>query len=491
MKKSFSLFRQLLTTAFSSKIFELTLNSLYFGIGDLLQKFLSIFLLPIYTRYLVPEDYGIIALLGILTMVVSALTMCGLTNGISRYFYYSENQGVSRDEVVWSPLLFVIGVTAMVVTSLIYFSGHLSELLFDTANYEYLIILTLINIFISNISDIGRALLIFEERVWTVNAINIIGIVVGATAGITLVVLLDRGVMGVVEAGLFGSAFMGILTYLFSLRRYVLRFNYGILKKQLSFSLPLVVAIFAFFFIDASDRYLLKLFLPLSEVGLYNIGYQVGMLMMLFVGGFTSAWPPYYHRHNQNGEGQSICERVLHMYLLGAAIFSVFISLVSPMALRFLTTDAYYEAYSVSPFVALAYMLKGPYIIFLMGVLQKNKTSWQVYLEGFAAVLNIALNILLIPSIGREAAAITTLLSYAVMVVGSYFMVQRVNPIPGFSSSKTFAIILLAVVFSIIILIPGYMSVYIWASPLVFLIFMFTLFYLYRRDLQIAVSALR
>ena len=57
--------------------------------GDLVQKFLAFFLLPIYTRYLDPGDYGIIALLGILTMVISTITMVGLTNGISRYFYYT------------------------------------------------------------------------------------------------------------------------------------------------------------------------------------------------------------------------------------------------------------------------------------------------------------------------------------------------------------------------------------------------------------------
>ena len=134
-------------------------------------------------------------------------------------------------------------------------------------------------------------------------------------------------------------------------------------------------AVFAFFFIDSSDRYLLKIFLPVSEVGLYSIGYQLGLAMMVFVGGFSSAWPPYYHKNNQNNEGQSICNKVLTMYMLPAAFFAVLISIASQFIFRVLTTDAFHSAYTVVPFVALAYMLKGPYIIFLMGIAMKNKNK--------------------------------------------------------------------------------------------------------------------
>lgn len=455
----------------SHAVFQLARNSIFYGVGNFLQKFMSVFLLPIYTRYLVPADYGVIALLGIFTMVVTTVTMCGLTNGISRYFYYADRESTNRSEVVWSPLLFIMALTVLVVAALSSVSGILSNHLFDTPEHRYLINLALLNILVSNISSIGRAVLIFEERVWTVNLINIIGVAAGAGAGITMVAFLGRGVSGAVEGGLIGSAVMGITSFMVSIQRYTPGFNLTILQKQLRFSLPLVAAVFAFFFMDSSDRYLLRAFLPLSEVGLYNIGYQMGMLMMLLVSGFSMAWPPFYHRNNQNGEGQAICYPILRMYLPVAATFAVMISLASPTVLQLLTTERYHEAYTVVPWVALAYMLKGPYIIFLMGVLMKNKTAWQLYLEIFAAILNIGLNILLIPIIGKEGAAITTLLSYAVMTMGSYLMVMRINPIPHLSRNLVVFTITGALTFSSVGLLLVRYEYYPIFATLVFMLF--------------------
>ncbi|MFX0093042.1 MAG: lipopolysaccharide biosynthesis protein [Candidatus Hodarchaeota archaeon] len=225
-------------------------------------------------------------------------------------------------------------------------------------------------------------------------------------------------------------------------------FSRSILKRQLKFSLPLVPALFAFWFIDSSDRYLLKIFLPLSEVGLYNVGYNIGLVMMIVVGGFTLAWPPYYHKNNQDNEGQTICNDVLKIYLLITSFFVVVLSLAAPVVVKILTTERFYQAFTIVPWVAMAYLLKGPYIIFLMGVYIKNRTSWQLYLEGFAAAVNIGLNILLIPIVGREAAAITTLLSYTILVVGAYLMVMRVNPIPKISWGYVLGIMVLTLVIS-------------------------------------------
>ena len=179
-----------------------------------------------------PGDYGIIALLGILTMVISTITMCGLTNGISRYFYYTDEEGVSRDEVVWSAVTFITIFTLIVVFILFYFSKAISQLLFDTPQYFYLVKLTLLNIFMSNIAGAGRSILIFEEKVWTVNAISISGIVIGVISGLTMVVYFKRGVIGSVEAALISSTFMTVFTFLLSIKKYSFDFNYGILKTN-------------------------------------------------------------------------------------------------------------------------------------------------------------------------------------------------------------------------------------------------------------------
>ena len=94
------LIKKLYQTFESFEVLRLMKHSFVYGIGDIVQRSLSIILLPIYTRYLTPTDYGIISLLAILNMIVGTITMCGLTNGISRYFYYTDQENTSLSKVV-------------------------------------------------------------------------------------------------------------------------------------------------------------------------------------------------------------------------------------------------------------------------------------------------------------------------------------------------------------------------------------------------------
>lgn len=445
MKTTDKNFFMLIDNIRNHQMFRLMKNSFIYGIGDIIQRFLAVFLLPIYTRYLKPEDYGITSLLGILGMLLGTITMCGLTNGIGNYFFYTEKEKASLSEVIWSPFIFIGLFSALILIPLGFIPGAISTLLFGTNKYAYLVILTLASIFIANLSSVGRSILVFQQKPKIVNIINITGVFINVAIGLFMVVYLGRGVTGVIEAGLISSVLMSVPILMITIFNYKPEFSFSMLSKQLKFSLPLVIAVFAFWFIDSSDRYMLKMFLPLSEVGLYNIGYSFGQIIMIVVGGFTLAWPSYYHSHNQNGEGQRICNGVLKVYLLITSICVVGLSVLSPLAMKVLTTEKYHQAFTIVPWISLAYMLKGPYIIFLMGVLVKNKTTWQLYLEIFAAVLNIIGNFLLIPVIGREAAALTTLLSYGVMCIGAYWMVMRINPISQLSLAFIKKIIILTI----------------------------------------------
>ncbi|RIK31447.1 MAG: hypothetical protein DCC56_04475 [Anaerolineae bacterium] len=427
-------------------LYRLVVQTMTYSFGTVIQRVLSLLLLPIYTRYLTPDDYGIVGLLTVTSLVLGTLTSLALTNGIGRYFYYPDQEKTSLESVVWSPVLFTLGFSLLVLIPLALLAGQLSIWIFGSAEYEYLILLTLTGVLVSNLSGIGQSILVFQERAMTVNILNLISIFVAVASGLYLVVVLQRGVTGLIESGLITSTVMALPTLGVSVFRYKPEFSTSILNKQLRFSLPLVAALGAFFILDSSDRYFLKLFLPLSDVGIYNIGYSFGLIIMIFVGGFSSAWPPYYHRNNQNGEGQTICNDVLRVYLLVLSACIVLLTVGAPLVLRLFTTPEFYAADSIVPWVSTAYMLKGPYIIFLMGVLIKNRTSWQLYLEFAAAAVNLGGNLFLIPLYGREAAAFITLISYGVLALGSYYMVQWINPIPAISKgfhSLTVVVLLL------------------------------------------------
>ncbi len=265
----------------------------------------------------------------------------------------------------------------------------------------------------------------------TVNMINIANILVSIGSGLFMVVYLGRGVTGAVEASLISAVIMLTPILLLSVKQFKIGFSLDILKKELRFSFPLIAAIGAFIIIDSSGQYFLKMFLPLSEVGLYNMGYQFGLVMMILVGGFSSSFPPYYFKYNKTGDAQAILPGILKAYMAIASVCVILLTAVSPFIFKIFTTEQFHQAYTVVPWIAVAYMLKVPYLIFLAGIYMKNKTSWQLYLELSAAVVTLLGNYFLIPLLGREASALTAVLAYSVMSLGAYWMVKRINPIPN------------------------------------------------------------
>ena len=454
MKSSFSFGRDTLILAFSSSI----------------NKYLSVILIPIYTRFISPEGYGVISIIAIASAILVTLTTLALTNGISRYIYYFDKEQVTKDEVIWSPLIFITILSLFVVSFLLLFSNEISMMIFGVTDFSYVIRISLITLFFSNFNSTGIAILVFEKKVYEVLKLNIIQIFFTTVSSLILLILFDRGLNGIIEAGLICQVLLLPFVYFLCLKNYKICFNNEILSKQLKFSLPLTIAIFAFFFIDSSDRYVLSIFLPLSEVGLYNIGYQGALFIMILVDGFSLSWPPFYYSNNKNGEGQLICSKVFYAFLHIALIFVLFVSLFAPIVLELLTPYEFHNAYSIVPYVVFAYALKGPYIIFLMGLLMKNKTGLQLIIEIFAALLNIILNIYLIQKIGREGAALSTLASYLFMVFAAYVVVQRLNPIPNFSLSKSIKMILIFYPISFLCLFYEQIPNYFIVSSFIFII---------------------
>lgn len=405
-------------------------NSAVLGFGALIQRFLQLLLLPIYTRYLTPDDYGLISVLLVLAIAVNTLCELGLTNGISRYYFYAENEGVSQDTIVWSGFWYMLIASIIAAAGLIVLQRPVSELLFGTPDHGYLVALTAVQVLALSVASASRTLLQMDERMSSLNVWLLIEVLVSVSAGLLLVVVADRGVTGAIEAQVLGMVVPAVVFLRGTMLRFARKFSMAMLKKQLAFSLPLVAGIFAFWFIDSSDRYILNHYLPLEETGLYDMGYKLGTTILIVVSSFTSAWIPYYHR---SGKGQAVVDDALKASLLITGLAVVLLAVGSPLMLRILTAERFHGAYTVVPMVVLAYVLKLPYLLFATGIQMKNRTGVLVILEIIAATVNVIGNLLMVPRYGREAAAVTTTIAYALMTVGSLWLVQRINPIPKLS----------------------------------------------------------
>ena len=130
------------------------------------------------------------------------LTTLALTNGISRYIYYFDKEQVTKDEVIWSPLIFITILSLFVVSFLLLFSNEISMMIFGVTDFSYVIRISLITLFFSNFNSTGIAILVFEKKVYEVLKLNIIQIFFTTVSSLILLILFDRGLNGIIEAGL-------------------------------------------------------------------------------------------------------------------------------------------------------------------------------------------------------------------------------------------------------------------------------------------------
>jgi O-antigen/teichoic acid export membrane protein len=175
-----------------------------------------------------------------------------------------------------------------------------------------------------------------------------------------------------------------------------------------------------------ADRYFLLLLASDVEVGLYSLGYKLGLVIQaLLVGPFQLAWLPFLFSTAKEKRADEAYSRVFTYFVLVALFAALVISVLAKEVLIVMAKPAFRDAYKVVPLVAASYVMWGCYDILAVGIYLEGKTKYLALLVSGAAVLNLGLNFLLIPDYGMMGAAAATLASYALLPAGAYFVSRR------------------------------------------------------------------
>jgi O-antigen/teichoic acid export membrane protein len=244
------------------------------------------------------------------------------------------------------------------------------------------------------------------------------------------VVYWGRGLAGAFEASLGGAVIM-FLGMLIAAARYL---KFGL---ELSWIWPLVKIGFpsvfgtgAFFLIDWADRVMIGRFAGLNEVGTYAVGYSFGMVISLAVAAFGNAWPPYFISFlHKKDEAVVLFGKVLKYYIILYGSLTLLFFLMARPVMALMTAPPFHSAFTVVGLVALAYMLKGCYLIMLPALAFEKKLYLQTGIEWIAALVNIGLNFLLVPMFRKEGAAIATVIAYFCLPVLAYIIGRRYLPV--------------------------------------------------------------
>lgn len=414
---------------------------LIYGLGDTLNRIISILILPIFTQYLTPADYGVASILIVTNTLVTGFAEMGLTSAVFRF--YIDEKPINKEKIVVTAQIAMVFLTFLFALISIPLSGNISQLFFKTSAYSNLVILNFFTIPLTTILTIPLARLRILEKAKLYTFLNVLRVITGLVINLILIVVLGRGLRGLFEGSLINALLYGFIIGIYSLKVSGFSFSKELFLKMLRFSYPFVLNSISFWIINWADRFILAKLSNLSEVGLYTLGYSIGLVIVLPVGAFATAFTPYYMSVAHQKNAKQIYALIFTYYSLVMGFFVLLLAVFGRDYFYFFTKAEFHGAASVIPLIAFAYALRGNFSISSVGAYVKRKTGFVVLVEFLAMIINITLMFILIPTFGRLGAAWATAASYLALPILMLLFTRKYYLLP-YQYKRIFQIIFIS-----------------------------------------------
>lgn len=405
-------------------------HGLVYGVAGAAAKLVGFVMIPVYTRFLTPSDYGILELFQLTANLIGIILALGFTSSVLR-FYFQYNSKRDRDQVISTGLIATITVALGVTMLLLPQSRRLSELLAGSGAHQQLMVIVMFTSFFSVSLIVPMAYMRALEKSAMYGATSLARLAAGLGLNILFVVVLRMGVLGVLLSGLIvgGLTSAGLIGW--TARRVPFGVSAAKLNEMVRYGSPLVVATLGMFVLHFSDRFLLRRLATLEDVGLYALGYKFAMMLpALVMEPFGLIWGAAVFSIFRRDDAPKIYAKVFTYLMLVAVFFTLGVSLLIKDVVKVVATPRFLPAHAVVPVVMLGLLCLASAQFFETGVHLMKRTVYRAIALVSAAACNILLNLVLIPRYGMMGAAFATLLSFAFLAALAYLFGQRLYRIP-------------------------------------------------------------
>jgi O-antigen/teichoic acid export membrane protein len=397
----------------AAQLKRLAKHSAIYGLGGLVSRILAVLLLPLYTRYLSKHDYGAIETLVALTVVLMSVLRAGIAPAFFRFYFNSQDEGY-RVRVVRTSFWFTMGMATAALAIGMLVATPASEALFGDASHTNLVRAALVGLWAQINYDQLTSLFRVEER--------------SVTYAIASV--MHRGPIGVLVGNFSGTLIVYAVLLFYRRFQLGLQFDRSLFRAMNRFGMPFVPSVIALSAIDFSDRFFLVKLAGTGEVGLYSIGVRLSSAILFFLAAFRMAWPAFAYSIEDDDQARRTYSYVLTYLLYALSWLALALGLLAPWLVHLLTTRQFYSAERVVGLLAFASVAYSGYVVVLIGIGRAGRTRSNWIVTGAAALVNLALNVILIPPYGMIGAAVSTIVAYALMLVVMSWRAQRLFYVP-------------------------------------------------------------
>ena len=394
--------------------------------ASVLSKLIAVALLPLYTRYLTPADYGAAEVLFAAVVAASIVIRFGVIEAVLR-FYYKAGEDPERVVATSFAALFWFGTIAALIA--LPFAGPISEALLDRSAPD-LTRIAIGGLWVLTLHEYLLTLFRLEERARAFFAVTIANVLVAIAFTVVLVVGEDEGARGLLLGSYASGAVFVLGLIVVHRRRLSLWIERPLLRRMLRFGLPTMPAELSLYALNFVDRIIIVRTVGLAEAGLYSLAVKFSQAVNVLARGFQLAWPPLAYSIRDDEEARRAYAAVVTYFLAASAFVVAGMWLLSRWIARALAAPEFFESYEAVGLISTAVTLYALYMVLLVILGRTGRTEFNFPATGAALVANVVLNLILVPPLGIVGAGIALVASYLVVVALMYSFTQRLFPVP-------------------------------------------------------------
>jgi O-antigen/teichoic acid export membrane protein len=394
--------------------------------SSVISKLIAVALLPLYTRYLDPSDYGAAEVLITGVIAASIVIRLGAIEALLRFYYEADEDPA---EVIRTGFASLLWTTTLGIVVALPLAQPISELLLDHSDPGLVRIATA-GLWVFTMYEFLLTLFRLDERARAFLVFTVANVLVTIPVTVWLVVVEEKGASGLLLGQYAtGAAFLAGLL-IANRRRLALWPDFGLLRRMARFGLPTMPAELSLYSLNFIDRLLLVRLAGLADAGLYSLSVKFAQGVNVLVKGFQLAWPPLAYSIRDDDEARRAYAVIVSWFFALCTFVVVGMWLLSRWIVRALAAPEFFASYEAVGLVSTGVMLYALYLVLLVVLGRTGRTEFNFPATAVGTLANIGLNLALVPAMGIAGAGLALVLSYAVILALMYVFTQRLFPVP-------------------------------------------------------------
>ncbi len=402
-------------------------NLVIYGLGDVGNNVIAFLLLPLYVHFLTVDDYGALGLLVTVETVAKLGFRWGVDGSFMRFYYDCETEK-DRQRLASTIFWFLVVVDGAILAIALAVLPFFAARLFGATGYTLALELQLLNTFVIGFQFLPFHVMRIQGKTKQFATLTTAKTAVTNIARLVLIVGFGQGVLGFVLADLVTTTLVLLVLAPWYARLLRFRFSWTVLREVLDYGLPRVPHGIANQLMVVGDRWVLRGFGNLAEVGLYTVGASFGMALKLFLSAFEWAWQTFYFETMKERDAKRTFRLVTTYSLAVLVLLEAGLAAIAHDVVRLMTKPSMYGAAAFIPWIGLGVVFQGVYLLTSIGLNITKSTKMYPVATAVAATVSIVGNLVLVKMFGAIGAAWSNAIAFATLAAVAMYLSQRVYP---------------------------------------------------------------